>query len=165
MSEYAGDLKINKHKLDDELVNQSGLYMKYAEQNAEALFDRDRAKENLDVVRAEIDSEIRNNWEAFGFEKKPTETAISGCIMQDEKYREANGDLIEKNRDTNILAAAKEAMNHKKSALSNLVALYLAGYYSEVPMPKDKKEDITEKKIGSEKQSVRKQLKKKRGEK
>jgi len=165
LSEYKSDLTINKHQLDEELVIQPELYMKYAEQHADALMDRDRSKENLDVLRAEIDSEIRGNWEAFGFDKKPTENAIAGTITKDEKYREASSELIEKNRDSNILASAKEAMNHKKSALSKLVELYLAGYYAEVPMPKDKKEDIVDKKITNQKKTVRKQLSKKRGEK
>jgi len=131
MSEYSKDISIDKYALDDELQKQAILFMKYAEMAAEAILVRDKAKERLAVVMAEVDAEIRGNPDEYGFDKKPTESAISNCIVRDERYSKANHDLIEANKDMNILTSAKEAMAHKKKSLEKLVDLFLAGYWSD----------------------------------
>lgn len=138
---YQDDVSIDKHSLDEELVRQPNLFMLYAKEVVEAIVTRDRAKENLDVVKAMLDAEIRNNWETV-FEKKPTETAITNWIIQQEKYKEVVENYIEAKKQASILEAAKEAMNHKKSSLGKLVELFLAGYYSDVKLPNGKKEKV-----------------------
>ena len=144
MSEYKGDLKIDKYSLDEELVNQPSLFMKWAEEYVFALERRDKAKEKLDIVKAEIDADIRNNPKDYGFDGKVTEAGISACIIQQEGYSKVNSELIEANKEVNIYAAAKEAMGHKKSSLAKLVELYLTDYWSEVPLPKKGNDKTTQ---------------------
>lgn len=155
---YQDDVEIFKHSLDEELVKQPSLFMLYAKEAVEAIVTRDRAKENLDVVRAMLDAEIRNEPILSG--KKLTETAIANHIVQQEKYKEAMEQYIEAKKQSGILDAAKEALNHKKSSLGKLVELFLAGYYSDVKLPdENKKEEIDNLKKEIEKE-VQKKLRK-----
>ena len=127
---YEYDLNIDKYSLDLEWEKQAQLYMKWSERYAEAVRNRDRAKEKLELVRAAIDEDIRLNPEKYGFDKKPTESAISAMIIKSDKYIEANRVFIESTKEMNVLAGAKEAMAHKKKALESITQLWLGGYYA-----------------------------------
>jgi len=142
MEEYERDLKIDKDNLDVDWTNQPALYMKWAERHAQALYERDKKKDQLELVRAELDSALRTNPDAFGFDKKPTESAISAWITSQDKYKKANLALIEANKDSLILAGAREAMNHKRSALENMVKLWLGSYYADPNIPSDAKKIV-----------------------
>lgn len=140
---YQDDVKIDKHSLDEELVKQPNLFMQYASKMVDAIEDRDRAKENLDVIKAVLDTEARKDYESL-FGKKPTETAITNWIIQQKEYMDASEKLIEARKKASILEIAKEALNHKKTSLGKLVELFLAGYYSDVKLPDVKKEKVVE---------------------
>ena len=139
---YKEDLKIDKHRLDFEWERQAQLYMKWAEAYAQAVLDRDRAKELLDVVRAELDSKIRKSPADFGFDKKPTESAITNTVVQQEEYRKAYDKLIQAQSNMNILAGAKEAMSHKKKALEGITQLMVSGFYAEPNIPAKAKDRV-----------------------
>ncbi len=152
---YKDDVKIDLYKLHFELQRQSGLYMKWAERHADALLERDRVKERLDLMRSELDAEIRRNPTEFSFpeNKKPTEAAITATIIKDTEFSKESDTLIEANRNVNIVAGAKEAMNHRKKGLENLVQLWIAGYFSDPSIPKNLEGGSTE--------EIKQQLKKK----
>lgn len=130
---YEDDLKIDMFSLHEEWIKQSNLFMEWAEQYADAIFVRDKEKELLDLTKAEIDSEIRLDPEAFHLNKKPkpTESSIAACVIQDERYKEQKKAYLEAVKEANIINGAKEAMNHRKAALENLTKLWIAGYYSD----------------------------------
>jgi len=138
---YKDDLKIDKTKLDVEWEFQSLLFMKWAEAHAQAIFERDKVKEQLDFVRSEIDENIRVDFESYGFDKKPTEAAISAKIIMTAKYKVMYEKLAEANKNVNILAGAREAMNHKKKALENITQLWTMGYFSDPKIPNKIKDD------------------------
>lgn len=143
---YKEDTSVDKHNLEEEWTKQSSLFLKWGEAHAEAITEKDRAKEKLDIIKSEIDSDIRTRPEKYGFDKKPTEAAISSIILKHPKYTEVNNEVIKCNEEVNVLAVAKEAMNHKKKALENLTTLWVAGYYSDPDIPKEAKEIVAEKK-------------------
>lgn len=58
-SEYNEDLKIDFNSLEKCWQNQASNYMKWSEKWANAVAERDRAKELVEVVRAEVDGEVR----------------------------------------------------------------------------------------------------------
>lgn len=138
-NDYKNELQINQNALDEELIKQPSLFMKYAELSAQARFKRDKAKEYLDLKRAELDGKIRESPAKFGYggDKKLTEAAISNIIIASDEFKAAQTALNEAALDTGILEAAREAFNHKKSALENLVRLWLGGYWSEAKVPKN----------------------------
>jgi len=137
INEYENDLKINKYKLHEEWELQPELYAKWATRVAEALFERDQMKEELDLVKAEIDGEIRRNPSEFGFDKKPTEVAILNCIIESKKFQNITNKFLEAKRSYNIMLGVKEAMEHRKKALESETSLWIGGYYSEPRLPKE----------------------------
>jgi hypothetical protein len=131
MSKYQDDVSIDQHDLERELVRQASLYLKYSELAVDANFERDKIKENIKVTESDIDLEIRQNFEQFGFDSKPTETAIRACILQQHEYRDIMGQYIKATKTFNSLTGAKTALEHKKKALELLVALIVRGYSAE----------------------------------
>lgn len=136
---YEEDLKINLNDLAENWDKQPQLYMKWAEKYAQAYFERDKKKEKLEIVKAQIDMDIRTNLDNYGFDKKPTEAAISAKILMQPEYQAASTSVIEANRDMNIYNAAKTAMDHKKKALEMLSYLSTSGLYAEPSDSQDKK--------------------------
>lgn len=132
---FSDDAKIDKHQLDYEWLRQASLFHKYAEAHANAMFERDKLKERLDLVKAQIDSAIRSDPEDYGFLTKPTEPAISSAIIQDLDYIEAKTSYLNAIREMNIVVGARIAMEHKKAALETLAKLYLSGYWAEARIP------------------------------
>jgi len=134
---YHEDLVINRNLLEEEWEDQSLRFIKYSEEWAKAILERDRARENLDLVRAQVDFKIRANPAAYGFEvdRKPTEGAISAMILQTDEYGNASREYQEASYNVNVLASAKEAFNHRKSALENLTKLWLGSFWSKVEVP------------------------------
>lgn len=131
---YSKDIAIDKSQLDYEWLRQSLLYFKYSELYANAIFERDKAKERLEVVKAKIDLDIRKSPEEYGI-SRITEGAIASAITLDEEYVEAKNDYLNAVKEVNILAGVKGALEHKKSALETLAKLYLSGYWGEAKIP------------------------------
>lgn len=128
---YEHDISIDQLDLEFELVRQASLYLKYSELSIEANFERDKLKERIKLVETEIDLGIRQNPTEYGFDSKPTETAIRACIIQQKEYQDINKDYIEAVRLLNQLNGAKTALEHKKKALELLVTLIIRGYSAE----------------------------------
>ncbi len=133
---YEQDLAIDPHSLDEEWLRQPGLYMKYCEAAVEAEKIRDKAKERVSVVKAELDREIRKDPAKFGLEKM-TEPMVAGSILLQARYTEAASALVEADFKFNIIQSAVRALDHKRSALENEVKLWLGSYFSGPKTPRD----------------------------
>lgn len=129
--DYEKDLYIDKDSLEECLVEQPELYAKWSKAWADAVKERDHAKENLSIVKADLDMKIRKSWDILGFDKKPTDMAITTWICAQNEYRKANFLLIQSTHAVNVLEAAKWAFQHRKDSLDNLVRLFLSNYYSD----------------------------------
>jgi hypothetical protein len=138
MPDYQNDLLINEHKLDTEWISQPSRMMSYSADLAQAIFNRNRAKENLDVIEASLDSEARREPTPAGL-GKATETAIKNWIKLQDTYREALEAYHDSDLEVNLLQGAVNAFNHRKTALENLVKLFLSGYWSEPRLGEDAK--------------------------
>ncbi|MCJ7747871.1 MAG: hypothetical protein MUP27_09010 [Desulfobacterales bacterium] len=134
--EYEKDLGIDPFMLDEEWLRQPGLFMKYSEAAAEAQRVRDLVKEKVDVIKAELDQAIRKDPAKFGLEKL-TETVVAGTILLQPKYVEVADALVEANFKLNILQSAVRAFDHRRSALENVVKLWLGSYFSGPKTPRD----------------------------
>jgi len=131
MSEYADDIRIDHLDLELELIRQPSIYLKYSELTVDANFEKDRAKELLRTVESEIDLDIRQNWEEFGFDSKPTEGGIKACITQQPKYINTLSKYMNATKTYNSLSGARVALEHKKKSLELLVSLLIRGYSAE----------------------------------
>ena len=128
---FEEDVAIDKNALDWELARQGTLYRKWSLILAEAIREKERAEESLDLVKAELDYEIRLNPEDFGFGGKPTEPGIKAAVLRCKRYQDASDRLIEANYEVNSLESGKWALDHKKVCLTALANLYVANYWAE----------------------------------
>ena len=118
--DFSTDLAIDPEALDVEWLQQPSLYVKYSTLASKARQEMEEAKDKIDLVKAEIDKEIRDNPTKFtGEDKKPTEAQITSLVTQDKRFKEANSEYNELRLNFNILMGIVTGMDHKKSALEN----------------------------------------------
>ncbi len=139
--DYSTDVNINSDELDIEWIKQPSLFMRYQEELVMREKIKTKAKENIEIIEAELDKEIRSLMTEN--KVKVTESLIKAEITRNEKRKKAVDDCIEKTYNYNIINGAVKALDHKKKALEKLTELYIAGYFSE---PKTNS-SITEEKI------------------
>jgi hypothetical protein len=138
MNDYEKDLEINSNNLQSEWEKQAPLFMFYAKESAKLERDKDLAKEATEVVKAELDAQIREDFaegiasKSFGIKApKLTEAIVSNTITKHSKYKEAFNKYMDAKYSHAILSSAVKAFEHKKKALENLVMLNLSGLYAE----------------------------------
>lgn len=141
--DIVADLVIDEHALDREWVQQPSLYYHYAAELADAQRDYAAAKAAVDVVRADLDSEMRRSPEAYGL-AKVTEAALAAALPSQPEVKAAIAEMAEARHRVDILQAAVAALEHRKRALEKLVALRLADYFSSPTAPEAAREDVRE---------------------
>ena len=148
--DYKEDAQIDPQALPAEWERQPQLFIYWAEEHAYAMQKRDKAKERLDLLRAQLDSDLRINFTEYGFAAKPTEAAIAAAILQQPDYIKAQDALSDEYVNVNIMMAAKNGMETKRKALENLTQLQIAGFYGANTAPAQAK--IAAAKTGQDKQ-------------
>lgn len=136
MSEYENDIRIDETALDVEWLEQPSLMMKYARTSSHARMILDQKKEALELVKAELDREIRTNPSRFGIEKV-TEAVVTAAIISHADYKEASDALISAKFESDIAQGALKAFDARKDALENLVKLHGMQYFAGPKMPRD----------------------------
>jgi hypothetical protein len=127
---YKDDLKIDQNALDHEWLNHPIKFANWAEKEVEAQFEKDKAKEKLELVKSLIDSDIRSNPAKYRLDKI-TETVVYGVVIQSDEYKAANEEFLQATRRARILSVGREAFDHRKKALEKLTDLYLSNYWAE----------------------------------
>ena len=127
---FSDDLEIDKHGLDDELLDQARRYEKYSRiwGGLDAQFSAAEAR--VKYEKAKLAQEIRVNWKEY-FDHKPNNDMVKEFVDSDPSiYR-----LIEKMHDLktelNAADAVKWSFQQRKDMLENLVKLHLSGYWAE----------------------------------
>lgn len=141
---YENDIRIDETALDVEWLEQPRLMMRYANHAADTRQSLDLAKENLDIVRAEVDKSIRSDPDRFGI-AKITEAAVTAAILTDDRYREANKKLLDAKYEMDIASAAVRAVEQRKDALENLVKLHGQQYFAGPRIPRDISKEVDRK--------------------
>lgn len=126
--DFEKDLSINKFRLDEECLSHSSIYFRYAEAQAKAKTRAAKAKDNLELVKAERYDEIKSEFEKKGI--KTTIPMMDKAVLSDSEVIEATNKLRKAEDISSKLDVAVKAFEHRKSELDNLVKLYCAGYYS-----------------------------------
>lgn len=136
--DYGKDLSIDKYTLDEEWVKQAHLYNEWSVLLAEAELERDKAGDNISLVKAELDLDVRSDPSKYGL-AKTTEESVKSVVLTNVKYKNALDDYNQKKYNYRIIQSAIESLNHKKYALDNLVKLYLSEYYlKDAPPPMER---------------------------
>lgn len=145
---------LDKHRLDEEWVNQPKLFFEYAHKLADARADLEQHKAMRDVVYANLDRDIRASPDKYDI-AKITETVITSTIKLQTDYMEADRDYRAANHRVDIVEAYVKALDHRKKALENLVSLEARNYFSSPKAPEIARERMNE----LEKDSAMKQIK------
>ena len=166
MADYREEVKINRYELADLLEHHQDLYLKWGEAHADAIYVRDQlknkfdlekadAKDELEYVRAGLELDILTNYAKHGFSKAPSDKVREVWVIRQDQYQDAlgkyrdtaaefNNKLIDAEHEINILKTVKDAFEHRKSDLDNLVKLMVGGFYS-AKLPTGLKEEVEEK--------------------
>ena len=143
---YQRDVKIEQDALDLEWLKHPHLYVDYAIATAKANDLVRKKKNDLEIIDAKIDKEVRESMEG-----KVTENAVKAKVIEDERHLKA---LIEYNDSlyqAELCASAVKAMDHKKAALQALVQLLSASYFAGPKVPRNLKEEVNIEEQGIEK--------------
>lgn len=134
--DYEQDTAIDPDALDTEWLEQPRLMMRYAQFLANSRRELERAKEKLDIIRAELDKEIRTDPEKFGI-AKVTEGAINSTILTNSDFQAGQKELNDAQYEVNMAQGAVRAIEGKKDALENLVRLHGQQYFAGPRVPRD----------------------------
>lgn len=128
--EMLQDLSVDRNRLHEEWEKYPQIFDKWGIRLADAIFDRDTAKDQLDLIKSELDADIRQSPGEFGLDRV-TEGAVNAAITLELKYKKARKKLNTAQKDVNRLTTGLRAISSKKAALENEVRLYLGSYFSE----------------------------------
>lgn len=142
---FEKDLEIDKDKLDEAWLKQPRLYFNYARLAEDASNNLAKTKDDLEITHAKIDSNVRQS--AAANDEKMTDKIAESRVLKSKEYQKALDEYNQAKHDYGILQAAVRALDHKKSALENLVKLYVGGYYASPVEPREKKTTIKEDKF------------------
>lgn len=134
-------LKIDKYSLDNEWLKLPMLYYEWSTIYSQAVLERDKEKQRLELVKTEIESRIRKEPSRYGI-KKGTEGEINSCVISSEEYQKALERYQNSVYNLNIISGALEALGAKKSALENVTKLFLSGYYIKNVVPNEGRQII-----------------------
>jgi hypothetical protein len=135
-SNYENDMYIDETALDVEFLEQPSLVVKYSRLLAEARQERDLLKEALDLKKAEINLDIRDDPGKYNLEKI-TVDAVEACILMEDDYITAQKEYNNARFEVDLLQGVLNALEHRKSALENLVRLYGQEYFAGPTIPHD----------------------------
>jgi len=137
-------LEIDEYNLEREWTKQPKLFFRWAREAANARHVMDEIKAALEIVRAEVDSEVRSDPEGHGIDGKVTEKMVEAAVVQSSIYITAVRKLQKVKHRYDIVSALVLALEQRKSALEYLVRLRLSDYYSEPRVPKEHREEVEE---------------------
>lgn len=144
------DKYIDPDALDVEWLNQTNLYYKYSEALNKAIDERneqkvtvDEKKDNLEVLKSELDLEIRNNPKDFDLEKI-TDTSVKAALLADDRYQKSLDDyyetrkrLNESQAKVNKLYTDVNTISEKKISLQEIGRLLAQQYFCAPTVPRD----------------------------
>ena len=136
---YKEELKVDFHKLHVNWRDHPTNFMKWGEKWVNAVSKRDRIKEALSILKAELTKKYRKELYIEN-KKNPTVAEVEAEIFTDEKYKQKQQELLDAEENTNTYATAKTAFGYTKSAIEGIAKLWHDGYFSIPNIPIEIKE-------------------------
>lgn len=135
--EFRKYLQINKHALDDELIQQPSLFYEVSEAYVQAAAERDAAKEALACADAKIDGIIRDRES----DNKITETMVKNEVTLHPSHIKAFSSWLDAKLLADQLQAMKEAFQQRSYMLKDLASLYVSNYFENQSVRADAQSD------------------------
>lgn len=134
--DYDRDVRIDESALDVECLAQPRLMLRYGQASADAYRAEQLAKEKLEVVKAELDEDIRSHPEKYTL-TKITEAVVGNAVIRTDRYQEANKTYIQAKYDSSLARTAAGAIDARKDMLELLVRLHGQQYFAGPSVPRD----------------------------
>ena len=128
------NLTIDPSQLDEEWLQQPLLFDEAQEESADCLRARDKWKETLVNLEAELALDIRNNFENYELKKAPAQAIVDDLLTTDPRVADVRTELIQANHDLALANNAVRSFEMRKKALEKLTDLHISNYFS-VPNP------------------------------
>ena len=125
---FAVDSKIDRNRLDDECATWPELLMRYCEATQDAQKTLDEAKLHVEITKAQMSNEIRNDPKLFNLPDNPNETAIRNAVMLTAEYRRALQERNTAQRNKDFMVVAIKAIERKGKSLETLTKLHGQAY-------------------------------------
>ena len=149
--------EIDINQLDKEWVRQPSLIESQLHDAADKRMELDQAKNNLAIVEAQLDSEVRADPDGFGM-SKITEGAVAKTIVLQDEYQTALTTVHDAKYVYDVSMASVQALDHKKKGLEDLVKLHGQNYFSTPQAEPEELEEATKESV--RRKAVRKKRKK-----
>jgi len=129
IDELRKHLKIDKNNLDEVIQLQPELYYIVAQKHVLAVSERDLAYDEIKIVDAKLQKEVREQAEAEG--RKMTEKAVEIEVLSNKLHTDAIDMHLRTKYTADELGALRESFQQKSYMLRELVELYVSGYFSD----------------------------------
>lgn len=163
IDKYEGVLQIDKHNLDEALMNQAEIYHQISTDYVGATSRRDEAYSEIKDIDSRLYQEIREELIESG--EKATEAMVQNAVLAHDEHQVAVQEHLSAKTEADHLGALKEAFHQRSYMLRELVNLYVSGYYTDSAMSydkdvaKDRQADMNKRKMSEKRRTKRKSLK------
>lgn len=132
---FKDDITIDRDMLEEECETHPTKYAHWIEMYVHAVALRDQLKRECEQVRAKLSLEVRRDKKLLGGDVKVTNDSVSEYVLTHKEYIDIESKYLEAKKDTLLLGGVKDAFEHRRQNLQDLVKLWLNGYYSNVDVP------------------------------
>lgn len=133
---YEKDMYIDDDSLDIEILNQPELMVRYAQHAAELRSERDRLKEKLDLVKSQVEKDIRDDPESYDLEKT-TDKVVESAVIRTEDYQLTLNEYLSAKYEADVAGGTVSAVDARKTSLELLVKLHGQQYFAGPKIPRD----------------------------
>lgn len=148
---------INQYELDKEWASHPKMMEDCCRAGADARLAFDEAKDLLELEHAKLYSAISSDPARYGL-PKATDAVVSAAVLQQKSYQQLQASVRELRHAMQVMDAGKSALEHRKKALEDLVALHLSGYFAAPQAAKADREAVEE----MEKRTIRERTRSRR---
>jgi CRISPR/Cas system CMR-associated protein Cmr5 small subunit len=134
-------LEIDQSFLDRELSHQAVLYNEVGQAHVDAVDRRDALKEELGVVEANVENDIRETAERQ--KEKLTEGQVKALVKIDKDRKQAFTNYAKAKKEADRLSVLKESFHQRGGMIENLCKLYIANYYEQDSVRGTSRSDTT----------------------
>ncbi len=129
LSDLRAKLPIDQFNLEKECNRQPIIYDEVGEWVARIKAGCRIAKEHVSFVESDLLLRIRRNPEEFNLPGKLTLDVVKACVKVNTEYKKAFQEYVEADRLANEASTLLESVSERKSAVRDLVRLWISHYY------------------------------------
>jgi len=129
---FEDEIKTNPYNLLDALLEQPQLFYEWSNKASKAGTQTTRAKDRLDLIKADVDLRIRRNPKRYGLpDGKPPEGAIKATVLKDKKVKRYTKQYYDYLDTEKTLTNAMKSFQQRKNMLEALTTLNIQLHFAE----------------------------------